>query len=157
MSVTNKTILEVETIPRVEIDFMNNTHFEEIEMVRKLGELIITYQETDTDLDTEDNRLSQSLQEWLEHTVAHFERENQLMQETGFPAYAIHSNEHESALNRIKAVITSWETNKDIELIANYVFTLWPEWFNGHVNTMDMMTAKFAVMNGFNEEQQKAS
>lgn len=157
MSVISKTILEVETIPRVEIDFMNNTHFEEIEMVKKLGKLITSHQETNSHSDTEDKRLSQSLQEWLEHTVAHFERENQLMQETGFPAYAIHSDEHEIALNQMKNVIGAWQENKDIELIANYVFTLWPEWFNSHVNSMDMMTAKFAIMNGFNEEQQKAS
>jgi len=151
MTVIRKTILEAETIPRVEIDFMNNTHFEEVEMVKQLGKLITAYQETDSHSDTEEQKLSQSLQEWLEHTIAHFERENQLMQETGFPAYEIHSNEHEIALNQMKAGIRSWEQDKEIELIADYVFTHWPEWFNTHVNSMDMMTAKFAIMNGFSE------
>ena len=151
MTVIRKTILEVETIPRVEIDFMNNTHFEEVEMVKQLGKLITAYQETDSHSDTEEQKLSQSLKEWLEHTIAHFERENQLMQETGFPAYEIHSNEHEIALNQMKAGIRFWEQDKEIELIADYVFTHWPEWFNTHVNSMDMMTAKFAIMNGFSE------
>ena len=79
-----KIVLDVETTLRVELDFMNNTHFEEIEMVNKLGDLINHYQETETPTESQKNQLSESLQEWLDHTVAHFERENKLMRETGF-------------------------------------------------------------------------
>lgn len=153
----NKTILDVETIPHVEIGFMNDTHFEEIEMVKGLGKLISAYQEKDTHTDDEIAQISLNLRNWLDHTIPHFQRENELMLETGFPAYAIHSEEHEIALNLMKTRVQTWEQNKDIELIADYVFTLWPAWFSAHVNSMDMMTAKFAMMHGFNEEQRKAS
>jgi hemerythrin len=153
----NKTILDAETVPHVEIDFMNNTHFEEIDMVKALGEKISAYQENDNHSDAEINQISKELRAWLDHTIPHFERENELMRETGFPAYGVHSEEHQIALERMKTVINAWEENQDIDLLADYVFTMWPQWFNGHVNSMDMMTAKFAKMNGFNEEQQKAS
>lgn len=156
-----KTILDNETIPRVELDFMNNTHFEEVEMVKQLGDIIVAYQESSTHSEEEISTISESLHAWLEHTKAHFTRENELMRETQFPAYEIHSEEHRIALYKMETVIKTWNINKDIELVADYVFTLWPEWFNGHVNTMDMMTAKFAVMNGYpcenNAELQKAS
>ena len=147
-----KTVLDVETIPRVDIDFMNNTHFEEIEMVKKLGELISAYQEKDEHDDNEITQISKGLKNWLDHTIVHFERENELMQKTGFPAYPVHSQEHEIALEKMKTMIQAWEQKQDIDLIADYIFTLWPEWFNTHVNSMDMMTAKFAKMNGFTEE-----
>jgi hemerythrin len=147
----NKTILDAKTIPLVEIDFMNNTHIEELEVVNKLGLLISTYQENNKHTDDEVSQISSSLKAWLDHTIPHFSRENELMQKTGFPAYAIHSQEHEIALDRMKGIIQAWVQNQDINLLADYVFTQWPAWFNGHVDSMDMMTAKFAKMNGFSE------
>ena len=148
----NRTILDKDTIPRVEIDFMNNTHFEEVELVKELGQLILSYQKTDTHSDEEISLISRSLNVWLEHTKTHFDRENELMKLTQFPAYPIHSNEHQIALERMSSYVKAWEIDENIDHIADYVFTQWPAWFNEHVNTMDMMTAKFAVMNGFNEE-----
>ena len=145
-----KTILDKETIPRVELDFMNNTHFEEIEMVKELGEIISSIQ--DEQNGNQLNNLSQKLNAWLDHTKAHFARENELMQETGFPAYSIHLNEHEVALKQMTSIIKAWQDNQDIDCVEDYVFNLWPEWFEGHVNTMDMITAKFAVMNGYTND-----
>ncbi len=145
----NKIILETNTIPRVELEFMNKIHFEEIEMVKTLGEFIVTYQENDTKSNAE--KITNLLNNWLEHTEAHFSRENALMQETHFPAFPIHSQEHENAFNQMETVIKAWQTNKDIKTVAKFVFTFWPDWFNTHVNSMDMMTAKFAVMQGYTE------
>ena len=143
----SKTILERETIPRVDLDFMNNTHFEEIEMVKELGKLVDSFIVNDNQKNQ--NVLTQKLNAWLDHTTAHFERENNLMQETGFPAYSIHKDEHNTALNQMKNVINAWIKKQNIELVEDYIFSLWPAWFDQHVNTMDMMTAKFAVMNGY--------
>ena len=140
-------IIEAENIPQVELDFMNNTHFEEIEMVKSLGKLLTNYQTSDND--SNKKAITESLQEWLSHTTAHFERENELMQETGFPAFAVHSNEHEQALKTLKDIIDNWQKNQDIEQLSNFVFDQWPNWFNAHVGSMDMVTAKFAVMNGY--------
>lgn len=149
----SKTILEKDTIPRVDIEFMNNTHFEEVELVKEVGQLILRYQETDTHTDKETNSISRSLKAWLEHTRVHFERENELMKLTQFPAYPVHSNEHKIALERMSTYLKAWKIDPNIEVLADYVFTQWPAWFTEHVNTMDMMTAKFATMNGFNKEQ----
>ena len=150
-----KIVLEVATTPRVEIDFMNNTHAEEIEMVKDLGELISTYENGSVNTEEDAKEITLRLNSWLEHTVAHFERESKLMQETGFPAYGVHAGEHEVALDRMKSVVQAWEQNADTEILADFTFSFWPNWFNQHVNSMDMMTARFAVMNGVDPHQSK--
>ncbi len=147
-----KTILDPETIPRVDIDFMNNTHVEELAIANELGKQVSAFQDGKDTSDENIKKISDLLKKWLDHTIPHFERENRLMQETGFPAYQIHSEEHDIALNRFRTIISAWDENRDIDLVADFVFTLWPNWFNGHVNSMDMMTAKFAVMNGFDPQ-----
>ena len=152
MSITKpKTILDTETIPRVALDFMNVTHFEEIKMVKEIGKLVSTYQNKEKPIEEDKENLSKALQAWVDHTLAHFLRENKLMQETGFPAFAIHSEEHERALGEMIFVVDAWLKKTEIKTVSDYVFNLWPAWFNGHVNTMDMMTAQFAVMNGYSE------
>ena len=45
MTMTTKTILMVDSIPEVALDFMNKTHFEEIEMVKALGNIVSEYQQ----------------------------------------------------------------------------------------------------------------
>ena len=150
MITSTKIVLNTTAIPHVAIDFMNDTHFEEIEMVKTLGELIVAYQEDDNNLE----KITHSLHKWLQHTQEHFDRENALMMEIQFPAYPVHSDEHERALTEMTEIVKEWESSNDIELIADYVFSLWPAWFDQHVNSMDMMTAKFAVMNGYDPHSQ---
>ena len=149
MATLTKIVLNTDTIPRVDIDFMNNTHFEEIEMVQVLGDFITAYQQSALPTERDIDKLTELLENWLHHTEAHFERENLLMRQTFFPAYLIHSGEHELALEQMAGMVKSWQDKHDIELLAEYVFTTWPDWFNGHVDSMDMITARFAVMNGF--------
>lgn len=127
---------------------MNQTHHEEVEIVNALMEIITARLSGNQN----ESEISQFLAKWLEHTQAHFARENELMQETGFPAFQVHSEEHEIALNRMQTVIDAWQQNKDIELLKDYVFTLWPNWFRAHVSSMDKVTAEFALMNGYSEE-----
>lgn len=147
MTAKSKIVLQKEAIPHVDLDFMNNTHFEEVEMVKELGELVNSFIANNNQQNK--SALTKKLTAWLDHTIAHFERENNLMQETGFPAYPIHKDEHETTLSQMRNVVNTWIKNQNIELVEDYVFSLWPAWFDQHVNTMDMMTAQFAVMNGY--------
>jgi len=145
----NKIVLEANTFPRVDIDFMNNTHFDELVLVKDLGEVISKYQQNNEVTGEDVKQVTQSLQGWVEHSYAHFARENTLMKEVEFPMCQIHYSEHERVLAEMDSVVSSWEANNNIEIVADYVFSIWPTWFNTHVNTMDLMTAQFAVMNGY--------
>jgi len=152
MTTLTRIILDAETMPRVDIEFMNNTHVEEVEMVKELGKLIAAYQDSDMPTDSETKQISQSLENWLQHTQAHFQRENELMLETQFPMLPVHSGEHETALENMAGMVKAWQSSNDIEPVAEYVFSLWPTWFDDHVNSMDMITARFAVINGFDSQ-----
>mgnify|MGYP000462158547 CR=1 FL=1 len=145
----NKIILEASSFPRVDIDFMNNTHFDELVIVQELGQLIAAYQQKDEPSDIETQQVTKELLDWIEHSRAHFYRENRLMTEVEFPMVQVHYQEHERVLEEMLEVANSWEKTNDIEPLVDYVFFAWPTWFNAHVNTMDLMTAQFAVMNGF--------
>ncbi len=142
------TSLNLGNIPSVCIDFMNRTHQEEVEIVDSLMKKIkvrLSGKQNDTEI-------SQQLTHWLEHSQAHFARENEFMQETGFPASPVHSKEHQIALNCMRTVINNWRENKDIERLQDYVFNLWPNWFLAHLGTMDKVTAEYALMNGYTEK-----
>lgn len=148
-----KIVLDPDTMPLVDIDFMNHTHLDELRLVNEVGEYVSKYQDGSDTSEKNSTKITELLNKWLEHTIPHFQRENQLMQKIGFPAYAVHADEHEIALNRFRVIISKWGDNKDIDLVSDFIFTLWPSWFNGHVKSMDMMTAKFAVMNGFDPKE----
>jgi len=145
----NKIVLEANTFPRVDIDFMNNTHFDELVLVKDLGEVIAKYQQSEKVTDEELQQVTQSLKGWVEHSYAHFLRENTLMKEVEFPMYQVHYSEHERVLAEMDKLVSDWQANNDIDVVADYVFSIWPTWFNAHVNSMDLMTAQFAVMNGY--------
>lgn len=154
MTISTKIILDTETFPKVDFDFMNETHFEEIEMVNELGRLITAYQQDATLTENEINKITYSLECWLQHTQAHFDRENILMMNIQFPMYLVHSSEHDHVLKNMNQIVKAWKNNNDIQPLANYVFTVWPEWFVGHVESMDMVTAQFAVMVGYDPHSQ---
>lgn len=146
---SDKIILEANTFPRVDIDFMNNTHFDELVIVQKLGQLISAYQENESPNEYANQRITEAFENWIGHSHSHFYRENALMQEVEFPMYHVHSAEHEHVLGEMTTLLASWKSHHDIDAVADYVFADWPTWFSTHVNTMDLMTAQFAVMNGY--------
>lgn len=146
------SIIDTETLPRVALEFMNNTHLEEIELLNGLQKAVTDILEAEAASDTENEKVTHLLQTWLTHSQAHFDRENRLMQEIQFPAISLHEEEHTLALSMMTTVIQTWEENRNIDLLADYIFTQWPMWFIRHVKSMDAMTAKFALMRGFTEE-----
>ncbi len=149
MTTSDHPVYDPSAIPRVDIDFMNDTHDDEIRLVNALGRLITACQSNPDCGETEFAAIADALQEWRDHSHAHFARENELMREFGFPAFPVHSGEHEAALGRLDALIDAWRSNPDIDQLASFVLEQWPQWFENHVNTMDMMTARFAVMQGY--------
>ncbi|MDF1589333.1 MAG: hypothetical protein P1P93_09315 [Gammaproteobacteria bacterium] len=142
----SKTILSPESFPHVELDFMNTTHFEEIELVKKIGDYISAYQQSEEERDD----ITLLLDLWFSHTRAHFAVENELMLAINFPAYSIHLHEHEHdhALTTMAGIVEAWKRDHDLAPLEQYVFSFWPQWFHNHVNTMDVITAQFARMHG---------
>ncbi len=135
-------VYPADEIPQLALALMNNVHHEEVAMINRLGELIAA------GLAGEPNAgaIGAKLDAWLQHTREHFGRENDLMQEHGFPAYGVHSGEHRRVLAELEGVVGEWKEKQDLERLSHYVRDLWPQWFRQHVETMDAMTAQFLSM-----------
>jgi len=126
-------------VPQVRIDFMNQVHCEELTLVENLNQLVqesLTLGEIHSEID-------EKLQAWISHTAEHFERENKYMREYNFPAYIMHSGEHEQALRNMKLLQISWKKDKDLAKLNQYINQSWRPWFGQHISTMDTMTANF--------------
>lgn len=132
-------VLDLEMVPQVALDTMNDTHREEVELINQLGVLLEKSMDGQADIVA----ITDKLEEWVEHTRQHFNRENQLMEEFGFPAYPMHSGEHQRVLAQIEDLQQQWLNNKAVEPLAEFIFHDWPRWFDMHVNTMDTVTAQF--------------
>ena len=139
MTAYTSPVLAPSAIPELAVESMNATHREEVELVNALGALLasgLRGQVAEADI-------SAKLDAWVQHTRQHFERENQLMQDYGFPALPVHRGEHARMLGIIESQQRQWLESREVAPLAAFVFRQWPDWFNLHVNTMDRVTAAF--------------
>ncbi|MEN8213660.1 MAG: hemerythrin domain-containing protein [Pseudomonadota bacterium] len=139
------TTTDCSAIPQVALDFMNTVHCEELTLVQSLSGLI--------DVDAPDSdRIGEVLDQWVAHTEQHFARENRYMQEYRFPAFPVHSAEHDAALNQLRQIQKQWHQQQQIAPLRQYVQHDWPLWFKQHISTMDNVTAQFLSQFDFEVE-----
>jgi len=132
-------LIAVEEIPQVEMEFMNNTHAEEVALLNEIFEAILNYDEQE-----ESNvKLDELYGAWLEHTVEHFTTEEVKMQEMRFPPYMAHKGEHDRALQEMRNVFSTWQQQRDIQKLKIYFIEVVPAWLENHIATMDTITARF--------------
>lgn len=110
------------------ISTMDNTHFEFIDLVNQLG--------------AAENKAHfiELFQKFFEHTNAHFEAENQLMQQTGFPAIHEHMGEHLRVLGEMNRLSVRVKNGSTL-MARSYIEEHLPEWFTLHAATMDSALA----------------
>lgn len=131
----NATPIPGELIPEVAMPFMNTVHHEELELVNGLLEKVSGA--------GDDDAVSETVNQWLEHTIAHFAREERLMQEYNFPPFPVHYMEHQTVLAQLQDVVEQWENTKDRNALTGYILDAWVPWLQNHIGTMDYVTAQF--------------
>lgn len=141
MNQTAGKVMEPVSIPELPVSKMNTTHHEEVGLVSRIARCLNEATAPCSELDA-------LLGEWEAHTEAHFGRENRWMQEYGFPAYPIHSGEHERVLEHLKTLCANWRDTQDPSELAHFVNAEWPVWFEQHVASMDTVTAQFLAQAG---------
>lgn len=72
----------------------------------------------------------------LGHAERHFERENRLMRETGFPNADAHRHEHEQMLSELRYLVQRVESGL-FTLGHTYIRARLPSWFQSHSETLD--------------------
>ena len=104
MTKQNQNVLEWDDIPRVAMPVMNEVHQEELTLVNRLNALLEQARQDGLDREA----ISQMFQQWIEHTKAHLNRENMMMEQYAFPAYPCHQGEHEQALYKLESQYQQW-------------------------------------------------
>ena len=132
-------LIDQNQVPQVAVAAMNKTHADEIEIVNALHEMIASY--------LAEEKVGQQLDEQVErfarHVEQHFSNEEQLMRETGFPAFAVHKGEHDRVRGELAPLFEAWRTQRNIKPLADYLQNIHPQWAKNHIATMDTMTALF--------------
>jgi len=131
-------------IPRVDAPFMNRVHDEEVELLERLKQQLAAVRAGDLDL----NALDPLVDELLTHMIEHFEREERLMQQIGFPPYPMHKSAHDELLEATRGVVDAWKKQPDAELLDSFFLQQLPQWLEQHIATMDFVTARFLVGSG---------
>jgi len=130
----NNNVLEAENIPQVAMDAMNDVHRDELSIVNQVNAAIVA---------KNSDEISRLCQQWLEHTKAHFDRENYMMEKYDFPAFHCHHREHLEALQGLEDIIGLWNSASNIDELAQYVQQTWPDWYVEHISTMDVVTSGY--------------
>jgi hemerythrin len=137
-------LIDLDCIPQVALDFINRDHLEEARLLNELAEAI----EAERARRTGPEPVVACFQALLDHTRAHFEREDQAMRERGFPAYPMHHGEHERVLAELAAEGRTFDETADLDRLRTYATRAVPAWFDHHIQTMDRITADFVVRQG---------
>ena len=101
---------------------------------RKLLNLINRLQ-TAVHYQTGDVFEKEALDEVIAYTKYHFEREEKLMEEAGYPDLEAHKKTHQSMINKIDGFVKEYEQkgHEVLEDVANYL----KDWLVGHINGTD--------------------
>ncbi|MCU7905382.1 MAG: bacteriohemerythrin [Candidatus Thiodiazotropha sp. (ex Epidulcina cf. delphinae)] len=83
----------------------------------------------------------QALNELVEYTKHHFQREEQLMQENGYPEYELHKREHKEMIEKVSVFLASYE--KDREGAIDDLTAFLKTWLTDHIADTDRKYSKF--------------
>ena len=122
-------------LPEVAMTFMNTVHCDELALVGNLRNKLINGAAVE--------EIDDSLKAWLDHTEAHFSREEGLMETYRFPPYLIHQREHQQALGALRFAQEKWLSTRDVATLLSYIQLDWRNWLQKHISTMDLVTARF--------------
>lgn len=98
----------------------------------------------------DDDAFTDLFRQLQQHVEAHFELENQLMEQFAFPAIAEHQAEHARVLNEIKQFNQRVEKGS-IAFGRAFVKESLPQWFELHAATMDKILASHIKMHEAND------
>ena len=136
--------MDFNDVSNVALDFMNRDHQEATDLINQLLSLISATENGEAKIE----EINTLLAELFTHNSEHFAREEEQMLKFNFPAYPIHKAAHERVIAEMTTKISSWQRNNDLPHLKEYIGQTLPDWFIGHVETMDTMTAMFVVRSG---------
>lgn len=141
-------IIYAEQVACMEVDHMQETHEEEIDILNAIDKL---YNKHYSGKDTLPE-LEVKVEEYIEHVQKHFEDEENLMIKYGFPNYGMHKVAHDTFLDELRYAISLWKKSGNLDKIMNFVHKT-PEWLVMHINTVDVPTDNYLAAKMKAEEE----
>jgi len=127
--------MEPSQLPRVSLERMNKVHEEEINILNRLHQSIVSQ----ADLE----EIDRNFREFLEDVWNHFRSEQEMMEQFNFFAFPMHKGEHDIILGQLENLKKKWEKEQNPELIKAYIEKEFLPWLMNHIQTMDTITAHF--------------
>lgn len=125
-------------LPLVCVENINNIHFEEVDIINNLYELIDKQDESS---------ITKQIQILVEHMQKHFSFEEELMKDKSYPMYSIHQADHNKVLNETRYILMDWRNSKDIDRLKEYFQDELIAWLDQHIKAMDTPMAEFVELN----------
>jgi hemerythrin len=136
---TPMPLVDLDRIPQVPLDFVNADHREEGRLLNAVADAVGALE---AGLGDAAAALA-SLAALRDHTAAHFGREDDAMRRTLFPAFPVHHAEHVRVLTELDDEIRRFRETGDAARLRAWVLGDVPRWFVDHIQTMDLVTARF--------------
>jgi hemerythrin len=136
-------LVDLAQLPRVALAFQNDDHDHEAFLLNVLADAIERHRGG-----AAREELLPRVDALLAHTRDHFEREDEAMRRTGFPAYPVHHGEHQRVLAEMEAEARAFREQGDVERLWTYVSEGIPGWFVHHIRSMDAVTGQFVAAQG---------
>jgi hemerythrin-like metal-binding protein len=132
-------IIYAEQVEFLEVDEMQDTHEEEIQILNAIDKLYTRHFRGE-DIQEE---LELKVNEYVAHVKEHFENEENLMLQYAYPNYGMHKVAHDTFIEELDYTYKQWEkTKKKIDTIINFIHRT-PEWLVMHINTVDVPTSDY--------------
>jgi hemerythrin len=131
-------------VPQFPVGFMNADHALEVRMLNDLESALSAHRRGQGSLEA----VLEKLSIFAVSAREHFLREESLMREAQYPAYAAHKAEHDRVLSEMNEEARVFRERGDGERLARYLFRTLPDWFVTHVRTMDLVAAKSSAGSG---------
>jgi len=137
-------IVDVERIPQVALDFVNDDHRQEGRLLNELAAAVREHRAGRAPVEL----VLHGWEALFLHTQEHFGREEQAMQKAGFPPFPVHKAEHDRVLEEMEVEGEHFRETGDTARLWKYVSEAMPTWFVSHIQTMDHVSAQFVSMRG---------
>ncbi len=135
---TKKNILTWKDSYSVGIESIDNDHKKLIMLINNL--------QTAKDFKTDPQFEKQTLDEVINYTLYHFEREESFMEENGYPDFLPHKAKHQELIYKVNEYVKTYNKGGDgaIEALLKYLKT----WLISHINGTDQEYAEFLRSKG---------
>jgi hemerythrin len=120
------------------VEFMFHDHEEAMRLLDRIVESLAS------STGGESPGLRKDLRDFIEHTRAHFSREESLMKEIGYPPLPVHKQEHDQRLEELVSFLDDLDADAvSLDELRELFMGRFLPWYRRHCATMDAATEKY--------------